>query len=144
MKMTGGLRMNLINCKECGKVFASAGTKICPDCRRSEEEQFELVKEYLWDNPNSTVPAVSEATGVEEKMIIKFIKEDRLQSEGLDIDYTLKCKSCGKEIESGIYCENCRNKLVSDFNTKEEKKEKKKDKGKKSDKMFISDRFKRD
>ncbi|PUU86609.1 MAG: flagellar protein, partial [Halanaerobium sp.] len=101
MEITGRLKMNLINCQECGKVFASAGSKVCPDCRQSEEEKFELVKEYLWDHPNSTVPTVSEATGVKETMIIKFIKEDRLQSEGLDIEYSLKCKTCGREIESG-------------------------------------------
>jgi flagellar operon protein (TIGR03826 family) len=134
--------MNLTNCQECGKVFASAGSKVCPNCRQSEEEKFKLVKDYLWDHPNSTVPAVSEATGVEEKTIIKFIKEDRLQSEGLDIDYSLECKICGIEIESGIYCDSCRNKLVSDFNSDSSEKEEKKEK--KNEKMFLSDRFKRD
>lgn len=136
--------MNLINCKECGKVFASSGSKVCPDCRQSEEEKFELVKEYLWEHPNSTVAAVSEATNVEEKIIIKFIKENRLQSEGLDIDYTLECKSCGKEIDSGVYCDSCRGKMLSDFNSKPAEKKEKKNKGKKSEKMFLSDRFKRD
>jgi flagellar operon protein (TIGR03826 family) len=142
MEITGRLIMNLINCQECGKVFASAGSKVCSDCRQSEEEKFQLVKDYLWDHPNSTVPAVSEATGVEEKTIIKFIKEDRLQSEGLDIDYSLECKICGVKIESGIYCDSCRNKLVSDFNSNSSEKEEKKEK--KNEKMFLSDRFKRD
>lgn len=121
--------MNLINCRECGKVFASAGQKVCPDCRRSEEEKFELVKDYLWDHPNSKVTEVAKATKVEEKLIIKFIKENRLKSEGLDIDYTLKCKICDKEIDSGIYCASCRSKIVSDLNSKKEKKEKREKEG---------------
>lgn len=136
--------MNLINCQECSKVFASAGSKICPACRQSEEEKFELVKDYLWEQPNSTVKAVSEATGVEEEMIIKFIKANRLQSEGLTIDYSLKCKSCGTAIDAGVYCDSCRNKLVNDFKAEESPKEKKKSRGKRSEKMFLSDRFKRD
>lgn len=138
--------MNLINCRECGKVFASTGQKVCPDCRKSEEEKFELVKDYLWDHPNSKVTEVSEATGVEEKVIIKFIKESRLQSSGLKIDYELKCKSCGKKINSGVYCESCRIKMFSDFKSDNDKKEdEKKDKkeDKKGDKMFTRDRFKR-
>jgi flagellar operon protein (TIGR03826 family) len=136
--------MNLINCRECGKVFASTGQKVCPDCRKSEEEQFELVKDYLWDHPNSKITKVSEATGVEEKIIIKFIKENRLQSSGLKIDHNLECKSCGQKINSGIYCENCRAKMLSDFRSDPEGKEEgNKKTSKKSNGMFIGDRFKR-
>lgn len=137
--------MNLINCQECGKIFASAGQQVCPACKESDEKKFKLVKDFLWDNPNSTIGVVSEATGVEEKVIIKFIKENRLQSEGLDIDYSLKCKTCGVEIKSGIYCDRCRNKLVNDLNAPSAKEDDKKDeKGKKSKKMFLANRFKRD
>jgi len=136
--------MNLINCRECGKIFASAGKKICPDCSKSEEEKYELVKDYLWDNPNSRVKTVSDATGVEEKLIIKFIKNNRLQSEGLKIDHTLKCKICDKKIEAGVYCDSCRSKMINDLSSKpSQETEKDKKKGKKSEKMFISDRFKK-
>ena len=133
--------MELINCKECGRLFSSAGQKVCTDCRQSEEEKFELVKEYLWDNPNSTVKKVADDTGVEEDLIIKFMREERLNAEGLLIDYTLKCKRCGAEIKSGIFCDSCRSKMISDFKqgsepeAEEEKKE--------SQEMFLKDRFKR-
>jgi flagellar operon protein (TIGR03826 family) len=133
--------MELINCRECGKLFSSAGQKVCPDCRQSEEEKFELVKNYLWDNPNSTVKKVAEETGVEEDIIIKFMREDRLAAEGLLVDYTLKCKRCGAEIKTGLFCDSCRSKMINDFKQsdqtsgKEEKKE--------SQEMFLKDRFKR-
>lgn len=133
--------MELINCKECGRLFSSSGPKICPDCRQSEEEKFDLVKEYLWENPNSTVKKVAEATGVEEDLIIKFMRNGRLDSEGLMIDYNLECKRCGAEIKSGLLCSSCRSKMISDFNQGDEpeKKEKKKD----NQEMFLKDRFKR-
>ena len=133
--------MDLINCKECGKLFSSAGPKVCPDCRQSEEEKFEIVKEYLWENPNSTVKKVNEDTGIDEDLIIKFMREDRLASEGLIIDYTLECKRCGAEIKTGIFCDSCRSKMISDFNQGDEPEEKKKKKG--SQEMFLKERFKR-
>lgn len=132
--------MELINCKECGKLFSSGGQKVCPDCRQSEEEKFQLVKEFLWDNPNSTVKKVSEETGVEEELIIKFMREDRLASEGLMVDYSLKCKRCGAEIKSGLFCESCRSKMISDFNQGSEPDS---DQKKKSQEMFLKERFKR-
>lgn len=133
--------MELINCKECGKLFSSAGQKVCSDCRQSEEEKFELVKNYLWDNPNSTVKKVAEETGVEEDLIIKFMRDDRLAAEGLLVDYKLKCKHCGTEIKTGLFCNGCRSKMINDFNQGDvsENKEKKKD----SQEMFLKDRFKR-
>lgn len=135
--------MNLINCKECGNVFASSGAKVCPDCRQSEEEKFELVKEYLWENPNSTVKKVAEETGVKEDIIIKFMRENRLASEGLVIDHNLKCKHCGTEIQSGTLCQKCRNEMISDFKDSEEPAEKGDKKGKKDQEMFLKNRFKR-
>lgn len=134
--------MDLTNCKECGKVFASSGQKVCPDCRKSEEEKFELVKDYLWENPNSTVRKVSEDTGVDEDLIIKFMREERLAAEGLLIDYTLKCKRCQAEIKSGLFCESCRSKMINDFKQKDQAKQEKKEE-KKSQEMFLKDRFKR-
>ena len=133
--------MKLINCKECGRLFSSAGQKVCPDCQNSEEEKFELVKNYLWDNPNSTVKKVSEETGVEEDLIIKFMREDRLAAEGLIVDYTLKCKRCKAEIKSGSFCENCRAKMINDFNQGDDSENKQKQK--ENQEMFLKDRFKR-
>lgn len=136
--------MNLINCEECGRLFSSSGPKVCPNCKKEEEEKFEIVKDYLWDNPNSTIKKVAEETGVERELIIKFMREGRLDAEGLLIDYKLKCKRCSKEIKTGIFCESCRNKMINNFKTdaKEEKEEKEKQKQGKG--MFLKDRFKRD
>jgi flagellar operon protein (TIGR03826 family) len=133
--------MNLINCKECGKLFASSGSKVCPDCQKAEEEKFEIVKDFLWDNPNSTIKKVEKETGVERELIIKFMREDRLAAEGLLVDYTLKCKHCGKAIQSGVFCEDCRNKMISELSYDEQSDQEEQTKG--NQEMFLKDRFRR-
>ncbi|MEC9490262.1 MAG: flagellar protein, partial [Halanaerobiales bacterium] len=128
-------------CRECGRVFSSTGDSVCPDCKNLEEEKFELVKNYLWDNPNSTIDQVAEATEVEKKLIIKFMKEDRLASKGLVIDFKLNCSRCGKEIESGTFCKSCRDKLVSQFKDSSQAEEE--DDDYTGGEMFLKDRFKK-
>ncbi|MFW6273411.1 MAG: flagellar protein [Halanaerobium sp.] len=132
--------MKLLNCRECGRVFSSAGEAVCPDCKKLEEEKFELVKNYLWDNPNSTIDQVSEETGVERELILKFMKEDRLAADGLVINFKLKCSRCGKEIDSGTFCESCRNSLINEFKQNDNQKEED-DYG--EGEMFLKDRFKK-
>lgn len=133
--------MKLQNCRKCGRVFSSAGDSVCPDCKKLEEEKFELVKNYLWENPNSTIDQVAEETDVEKELIIKFMKEDRLAADGLVIDFKLKCSRCGKEIDSGTFCESCRNKLVSDFKGSFEEAEEEKEYA--EGEMFLKDRIKK-
>ncbi len=106
-----------------------------------EEEDFEKVKEYLKDNPRSSINTVSEETGVEKKIIIEFIKNDRLIAEDLEIDVTIKCQRCGKEIKHGKYCESCVSEMKDEIEslTKKEKKEIKK--SNRGHNMYVNDRF---
>ncbi len=133
--------MSIRNCKRCGKIFQYDGVhKICKSCRDQEEKEFEKVKEYLKENPNSSINLVSEETGVEKKTIIEFIKNDRLIAEDLEIDAKLKCQRCGTEIKHGKYCDKC----ISDMKDEIESLTKKKDKKKKKsgrENMHVSDRL---
>src|SRR6056297_3281102 len=105
--------MKLRNCQRCGKLFSYNGIhKICSACREEEENNFKKVKDYLWENPKSTIDKVSKETGVERDTIIKFIKEDRLISEGLEIGGEVKCERCGTTITHGTLCDKCRKELV--------------------------------
>ncbi|MFW6386512.1 MAG: TIGR03826 family flagellar region protein [Bacillota bacterium] len=138
------------NCPKCGKLFSYDGvSKLCEVCREEEETKFQKVKEYLWDNPNATIEEVHEETGVERERIIKFIREDRLIAEGLEITFELECERCGTPIQSGRFCERCKQDLVDGFTSdgKDKKKKKKKKKQdpevKKKGKMYTSDRIRR-
>ncbi len=134
--------MDLRNCPRCGRIFADNGThRICSDCRHQEEDDYEKVKAFLWDNPRSTIGKVHEETGVSEDTIIKFIRENRLITEGLEIKASLKCQRCGTTISHGRFCQKCQDELVDGFSdTGKEKKSKKKKKS--GSDMYIKDRIK--
>ncbi len=136
--------MTIRNCKKCGKIYQYDGVhKICLECRRKEEEDFEKVKEFLRDNPNSGINTVSQETGVEKKTIIEFIKNDRLIAEDIEIDVTIRCQRCGKEIKHGKYCENCISELKDEIESINKEKEDKKKKGYRTkENMHVADRFK--
>ncbi len=57
------------------------------------------VKDYLWDNPGASIDEVHEETGVDREIIIKFVKEDRLIADGIDVDLLISCERCGREIK---------------------------------------------
>ena len=134
--------MELRNCEKCGQLFTYDGIhKLCPNCREEEEDKFKKVKDYLWENPNSTINKVSEETGVDREIIVKFVKEDRLASEGLEIETEeLKCERCGASISHGTLCDKCRKELINGFSSKSKKESKKKKKDSKDD-MFIKNRI---
>ena len=129
--------MDLKKCTNCGQLFAAArGQRICPDCLAEEEHKFELVKDYLWDNPGATIPQVSEATDVGEPIIEKFVREGRLvEIQGSNLK--IECQKCGKPISKGKFCSDCGNKLAKDIQKSKSKSKKKK--RNRQDKMFTRD-----
>ena len=103
-------------CKSCKRMFQYiAGPVICPHCRAKEDEQFELVKGYLRNNPGANLMQVSEATGVESKVILKFLREERLEV-SKDSPISLVCEQCGKRISTGIRCSECEAQMLKDLN----------------------------
>ena len=41
------------------------------------KDKLRKIKDFLWDHPNSTVRRIHKETGVEEKLIRKYIREDK-------------------------------------------------------------------
>ena len=70
--------MKVKNCPQCGSLFIDVGFRVCERCLKYENEQFEIVKEYLQKNAGVTVEQISEATGVSRQLILQFIKAGRL------------------------------------------------------------------
>lgn len=107
--------MELRNCKRCGRLHYGTG-RICNECLKKEEDKFNLVKDYLKQNPDSSLIKVSDETGVSATEIERFLREGRLEvSKGLG-DY-LKCMKCGSPIKSGKYCPECEKKVMNDVKT---------------------------
>jgi len=104
----------LKNCKKCGRMFSSVnGQLFCSKCRTSDEEDFKIVREYIYDNPDSTVVDVHEATEVAEEKILKFLRQGRLMLKGEGVG--LECERCGKSIITGRFCDKCAHELKSGF-----------------------------
>ena len=104
---------DLRNCSRCGRLFGYTGRPVCSYCIEEEEDEFKKVKDYLYDNPGSTVFEVSDATGVDEEKIMRFLKEERLQVSSENPNMLLECENCGRPVNTGRFCQNCKEELKS-------------------------------
>lgn len=88
-------------CKSCKSMFQHiAGPIMCQKCRAIEEDRFQIVKEYLRENPGTSLMVVSAETGIESKIILRFLREERLEVSE-DSPISLVCEQCGKKIFTG-------------------------------------------
>jgi len=71
-------------CRECGRLCGFLPRGVCADCQDLREERFRTVKEYLADNPGASILQTASTTGVEESLIVGWIREGRLQNAGPD------------------------------------------------------------
>ncbi|MBU5436681.1 MerR family transcriptional regulator [Tissierella sp. MSJ-40] len=98
--------MNVRNCNRCGKIYNYDGFRLCIQCRRNDEGDFQKVKEYLYENPGANVAEVSEQTEVSTRKIIEFLKEGRLEIKD-ENNILLECEKCGTPIKTGRFCDKC-------------------------------------
>lgn len=92
-------------CKLCGKIYRYAGSVFCPACVQDIDKHFRLVKDFLYKNRNMTIAEVAEQTGTDERIILHFLKEGRLEMTTAG-DF-LRCESCGTPITTGRLCSKC-------------------------------------
>lgn len=101
----------LRNCIECNRVFSHPTNKLCPECLRLRNQEFEAVREYLREHPNALLIDVVTKTGVRVERIYEFIDEGRLKIVPADVRF--RCQVCGAEITSGRICNSCKKQLTS-------------------------------
>jgi len=133
--------VELKNCKQCGKLFLYNGSQsVCPECFAKDEQEFETVKNYLWDHPKASLPQVVEGTGVKEEKILKYLREGRISlADGTEIG--LECEFCGAKISYGKICAKCAKALETGIQKAGNKEEKMSDLGK-AGKMFTEEMLK--
>lgn len=111
----------LANCSRCNQVFVKSVRPICRNCFEEEEEAFKIVYRFLskQKNRSATLVEIVEATEVEEELIVKFIKEKRLQtSQFPNLGYP--CEQCKEPITSGRLCKNCSKELLTELDRQEQ------------------------
>ena len=68
------------NCRKCGRIYNYiGGAPLCPACKQLEEDDFQLVKKYLYENPGATLTQVSTDLEMSVEKIKRFLKEGRLE-----------------------------------------------------------------
>lgn len=103
------------NCPRCGKIFTYIGRPICNRCIEADENEFKVVKEYIYDNPGATISEVSQETGVSYDKIIRFLREERLEIKSENSNILLECEKCGRAIRSGRFCDKCKEQINKEF-----------------------------
>jgi len=134
---------NLKNCPRCGRLFpAGSGRDICGKCLEAEDDDYGIVRRYVRDHPRSTVVEVAEETGVDEEVILQYLRDGRLVSNSFAA--TISCERCGKSIRAGKYCDGCMNVINAQLQGVEPPREsepKVKSTGKPGHKMHSKDIF---
>ncbi|PAB59372.1 TIGR03826 family flagellar region protein [Anaeromicrobium sediminis] len=134
----------LMNCKKCGRVFQYTGiTKICQRCRKKDDESFKIVREYVYDNPGATLVEISEETGVEEDIILRYIRQGKLEIISENSSLLIECERCGKGIKTGRFCDVCIEEMRRGLSPDIKKRETAKEKNENKHRMFTADRKKR-
>ena len=120
-------------CDNCKKMFKSIGeNKVCPLCMIDHEGEFRRVKEYLRENPGTSMAALAEEVNVSISLLEQYLRQERIEVSPSS-PIMLACNKCGAEIVTGMYCDECRKNMVGEFqkikntiiaNEREEKREK--------------------
>jgi flagellar operon protein (TIGR03826 family) len=109
--------MDLSNCPECGEIYIKSKFRdVCEKCWRQEEAAYDTVYKFMRKRENRTASMLQivEATGVVEVLILKFIKNGKLQIVNFpNLGYP--CDKCGTMIRNGRLCEGCTAELRSDL-----------------------------
>ncbi len=103
--------MALQNCIKCGKLIGETPSGYCESCKTTDPTYSNLhkVKDYLYDNPNSTLIVVSEATGVSVNEISRFIRDGAIVEVSLVSAIKKDNCSCGKPLEGKErICKDCK------------------------------------
>lgn len=105
------------SCARCGKLFSyiGFGFRYCELCKKFDEEEFHIVRSYIYEHGTATMLEIEENTGVSNRRISQYLREGRLEiPENSPI--FIKCDMCGTDIRSGRFCRACGSKLSKDFN----------------------------
>ena len=89
-------------------------SRLCPQCVANLENKFQEVKQFLEENPNSSINQVSEANNVSIKQIKQWVREERLTFAEGSVG-GIECEQCGTLIRTGRFCDSCKFKMANNL-----------------------------
>ncbi|KPB05653.1 TIGR03826 family flagellar region protein [Bacillus sp. CHD6a] len=117
----------LDNCPSCGQIYVkNAFREVCETCYKEEEAKYQTVYKYIRQRENRTasMEQVVEGTGVEEYLIIKFIRKGRIQLVHFpNLGYP--CDRCGRIIREDKLCQGCKKDIHGQLSQLEREEERK-------------------
>jgi flagellar operon protein (TIGR03826 family) len=132
--------MDIRNCRRCNRIFQYKGSKYCSSCMIEMDDIFIKVRDYIYEHPEANILKVSQETGVEEGIILEFLREGRLELTSPSLDFV--CERCERPIVSGRYCNECIQELDREMKKGlGEADRRAKDLGKDSKRMYIIDYY---
>jgi hypothetical protein len=105
--------MTIIQCTFCKKPFHSIGSRICTVCSDQIEEDYKVVRDFIYDNSKASIDDVAEETGVSKQIILYLLKEGWLRFEESAGGSYLKCEGCKKPINTSRFCDDCKDDVSS-------------------------------
>ncbi|UUZ79518.1 hypothetical protein LJK88_30860 [Paenibacillus sp. P26] len=112
------------HCPKCGKVYQKNLRNLCQSCIDSYEDDYNRCNAYLRDHRKSTNAELSQATGVSERQIIGFIKENKLPI-GSYPHLHYPCSSCRAPIRQHHLCSSCSIRISKEIRHLQEQEAKK-------------------
>ncbi|MCT4479550.1 hypothetical protein CW306_12920 [Bacillus sp. BA3] len=109
--------MEVFNCPSCNSLFVMTKFRdVCDACYKEEEDQYDKVYAYIRKKINRTASMmqVVKETGVEDTLIIKFVRTGKLRISQFP-NLGIPCEKCGANIKSGRLCGKCSDSLVTDL-----------------------------
>lgn len=104
--------MGFTNCSRCGKLFNSIDSPICKECQKELEEKFLQVRDYIRENPTKNMNQVAEDNEVSVRQLQRWVKEEKLCFTK-DSGVMIECEQCGKPIQTGRFCKECKGKMTN-------------------------------
>nr|WP_309098557.1 TIGR03826 family flagellar region protein [Fredinandcohnia onubensis] len=115
----------LMNCPNCDSLFVKTNLRdVCEKCYKEEQIAFETVYTFIRkkENRTATIFETSEGTGVDEELIIKFIRTGRLRlAQFPNLGYP--CQKCRTIIREGSLCDDCTKELRDELSSFEKEQE---------------------
>lgn len=108
--------MNVYSCKKCKRLVSYIKQGICMDCWNKAEEKFNEIKEYIYENPGTSILNIAKEFEIERFIIEHWIKEERLEI-SKDSAIKIYCRSCNTPITCGEFCNKCKYNMAKDFSS---------------------------